>query len=543
MQFKFSKFATVLLASGIISLPTVVQANDSSELEELRALVQELDQKVKVLARKGEINEETAAADKKAAPVVKASSSGFGLESADGKNVIKFRGLLQADVRSFADGKNQTSKAASGASTAGYLDNTEDAKDTALLRRVRPTIEGTLFGKYDFRYTPEFGDGKSAAIDAYLDARLSPAFKIRAGKHKPFVGLERLQSGADIKFLERSYVSSILPNRDTGVSIYGDVLDGKLNYAVGIYNGVADGGENTTGSDFNNSKDYAARIFATPFKDADNALAGLSVGLAATYGDVRGTTKDTVSGSSTELTSGYKSEGQQTFFRYNDATVLRSGIGEGLTGTGGPGPTWLAHADGRRARIAPQATFYSGPFGLLTEYVRESQEVSVGAANLKKATLNHDAWQIAGSWLITGEDSSYKGVKPKNNFDFDKGTWGAWELVARYSELNLDDDTFEFGNLSGVGSNSGTNLLTRNHYLYADPKASAKSAKTWTAGINWYLNPQVKFALNYAQTSFDGGGSDLTSSPAGTFNNLVTQSKVRDREDEKALLARFQVAF
>ncbi len=543
MQFKFSKFATVLLASGIISLPIAALANDSSELEELRALVQELDQKVKVLARKGEITTEETTAAAKAAPVVKASSSGFGLESADGKNVIKFRGLLQADVRTFADGESLTSKAASGASTAGYLDNTEDAKDTALLRRVRPTIEGTLFGKYDFRYTPEFGDGKSQAIDAYLDARLASAFKIRAGKHKPFVGLERLQSGSDIKFLERSYVSSILPNRDVGVSLYGDIFDGKFSYAVGVFNGVADGGDNTTGSDSNSSKDYAARIFAAPFKDSDNALAGLSLGLAGTFGDVTGTTKDTVSGSTTELTSGYRSEGQQLFFKYNDNTVLRSGIGENLTGTAGPGPSWLAHADGRRSRISPQATYYNGPFGLLTEYVRESQEISVGAGNQKKTTLNHDAWQIAGSWLITGEDASFKGVKPKNNFDIDKGTWGAWELVARYSELNLDDDTFAYGNLSGVGSNSSTSLQTRNHYLYADPKASAKSAKTWTAGINWYLNPQVKFALNYAQTSFDGGGNTLTSSPTNTFANLTTRSAIRNREDEKAVLARFQVAF
>ncbi|NOU25398.1 MAG: hypothetical protein HOO90_07670, partial [Methylotenera sp.] len=54
MQFKFTKFATVLIASGIISLPITASANDSTELEELRGLVQELSQQVKILARKGE---------------------------------------------------------------------------------------------------------------------------------------------------------------------------------------------------------------------------------------------------------------------------------------------------------------------------------------------------------------------------------------------------------------------------------------------------------------------------------------------------------
>lgn len=517
-------------------------ANDSDELEKLRQLVQELDQKIKVLDRKGELAEEAAAAKKKETPIVKASEKGFGLQSADGQHEIKLRGLLQADGRYFDSGKNLTSKAASGASTAGYLDNTEDASNSVLLRRVRPTIEGTVFGKYDFRFTPEFGDGKSQVIDAYLDARLDPAFSIRAGKYKPFVGLERLQSGADIKFIERSYVSSILPNRDTGVSAYGEVLGGKLAYAVGVHNGVADGGDNTTASDFNNDKDYAARIFAKPFKDTDSALSGLGFGIAATYGDVTGKTKDTVNGSTTELTTGYKTEGQQTFFRYVDSSVLRSGIGENLTATAGPGTSWLTHADGKRYRIAPQANYYNGPFGLQAEYVRESQEVSIGQQNLKKTTLNNDAWQVGVSWLVTGEDASYKGVKPKNNFDSKTGGWGAWELVARYSELNVDKDAFTFGNLDGTNVDSNS-LAGKNHYLYADPKASARSAHTWTAGVNWYLNSEVKFAINYAQTSFNGGGGDLTGSPTNTYTDLTTQGKAKDREDEKAILARFQVAF
>jgi phosphate-selective porin OprO/OprP len=237
MQFKFTKFATVLLASGIISLPLAAHANDSSELEELRALVQKLDQQVRVLARQGEISNEEAVAAKKTTPVVKASENGFGFESADGKNSIKLKGLLQIDNRNFSDVNGLGSD---GKNISGFD-----------FRRIRPTIEGTVFGKYDFRFTPEFGEAKttsttstSGIVDAYIDARFQPSFKVRAGKFKPFVGLERLQSGSDIKFIERSYVSNnILPNRDLGAAIHGDVLDGKLNYSVGIYNGVVDGGD------------------------------------------------------------------------------------------------------------------------------------------------------------------------------------------------------------------------------------------------------------------------------------------------------------
>lgn len=525
MQFKYTKFASALLATGLLSLPYHAQANDSSELEELRGLVQELSQQVKVLARKGEINEEAAAADKKAAPVIKASSSGFSFGSADGKNEIKFRGLLQADHRHYNEGANDVRNRSD--QRAGDLDANgfHDAEDTSLLRRVRPTIEGKVGGKYGFRFTPEFAGGSASAVDAYVEANLNPALKIRAGKQKSIVGLERLQGGGDIKFIERSYVTNaILPNRDLGVTVSGDVLSNKLNYGVGIVNGVADGGNISTGNEYNGEREYTARVFATPFIDSDSALAGLGFGLGGTWTDFTGERNlnftDTSAADATRngLPS-YVTDGQQTFFRYSSAAV----------------------ADGKRIRLSPQASYYNGPFGLITEYARVKQDVSLtgggspagggaGGSNTSftpgtKKSLDHDAWQVAVSYLLTGEDASFKGVKPKTDFDLDKGGWGAWELVARYSEINLDDDTFK---------NPAGNAFTG---AYADLSTSAKSAKSWTAGVNWYLNTNAKIALNYSQTSFDGGAGD------GITLVNATGSNIRDRDDEKALLARFQVAF
>ena len=486
MQLKLTKFASVLIASGIISLPITASANDNNELEELRGLVQELNQKVKVLERKGEISEEETTTAKKSTPVVKASENGFGFESANGKNVIKFRSLLQVDNRNYSD--------VSGIGSDGKNISGFD------FRRIRPTVEGTVFGKYDFRFTPEFGEAKTAnatstsgIVDAYIDARFQPWFKVRAGKFKPFVGLERLQGGADIKFIERSYVSNnILPNRDLGAAIHGDVLDGKLNYSVGIYNGVTDGGDTPTTQDTNQDKDYAFRVFTTPFKDDVSVLSGLGFGLAATYGDFKGTT--TANG----LPS-YKTAGQESnFFTYTSGSVF---------------------ANGSRERIAPQAYYYYGPLGIIAEYARVSQDVSNGTTS---ANLDNDAWQIAASYLITGEEASFKGVKPKNAFDTDKGGWGAWELVARYQENNIDDAAFS----------SAT--TTR----YADPRNNARSAKSWAAGVNWYLNQNVKIALNYENTSFDGGGNVTAAGAAtGSFINIA------DRPTEKTLFTRLQLSY
>ena len=490
MQFKFTKFATALIASGIISLPIAAHANDSSELEELRNLVQELSQQVKILARKGEINSEETAAAKKITPVVKASENGFGLESADGQNVIKLKGLLHVDHRNYSDVNGLGSD---GANTSGFD-----------FRRIRPTIEGTVFGKYDFRFTPEFGEAKTAnatstsgIVDAYIDARFDPSFKLRAGKFKPFVGLERLQSGSDIKFIERSYVSNnILPNRDLGIAIHGDLFAGKVNYAFGTYNGVVDGGDNSTNKDTNVDKEYSARVFTTPFKDSDSVFAGLGFGLASTYGNFKGTTATGASG-----LPGYKTAGQQSsFFTYASGTI----------------------ANGARERIAPQAYYYYGPLGIIAEYARVSQAVSNSTSSEK---LGNDAWQIAASYFLTDEDASFKGVKPKQVFSTNGGGWGAWELVARYQENNIDHAAFSTA-ASGAG------------LRYADPRTNAKSAKSWAAGVNWYLNQNVKVVLNYEQTSFEGGGQiNAAGAASGAFTNVT------DRPDEKTLFSRLQLAY
>jgi phosphate-selective porin OprO/OprP len=354
-----------------------------------------------------------------------------------------------------------------------------------LARRIRPTFEGTVFGKYGFRFTPEFGESgdgttatnKARILDAYLDARLDPAFQIRFGKQKPVVGLERLQSGSDIKFIERSYISNnILPNRDLGVTISGDVLGKKLNYAVGIFNGITDGGESSTAQDTNTGKDFTARLFATPFVGTDSNLAGLGFGVAVTNGNTR----------NNSLVS-YKSPGQaNTFFSYKNTV-----------------------SDGNRNRVSPQAYYYYGSFGVLTEYAVVNQEV-VNSSNVKNK-LKNDAWHISASYLLTGEDASYKGVKPYSPFKSGSdGGWGAFELVGRYQKANIDPNSLNttFGDTT---------------------KDNALSASSWLVGVNWYLNEDAKFAVNYERTDFTGG--------------INGSSKSLNGKQEDFLVARYQLAF
>jgi phosphate-selective porin OprO/OprP len=484
---------------------------------------EELDQEIRILKRKHELDQEAAASAKLSTAVVKAGNNGFSLESADGHHVIKLRGLLQVDHRYYFQGSRDVRNRSD--QRAGDLDDNgfSDTGDTWLLRRVRPIIQGTLFGIYDFRFTPEFAGNNASVVDAFIDARFHPAFKVRTGIFKSFVGLERLQSGADIKLMERSYVTNaILPNRDLGIAVHGDVLGETLNYAFGLVNGVGDGAIIGTGTAFDGHPEGTGRVFLTPFKNVYSELRDLGFGVAATYTSFPGqrnlnfTDTSAADGTRNGLPS-YLSDSQNTFFRYNGTAI----------------------AYGERWRIAPQANYYDGPFGVIAEYVFERQAVSlttggsppaggagsdtVIAPNTNK-NLDHNAWQIAVSYILTGEGASFQGVKPKRNFSF--GTdWGAWEVVARYSEINLDEATFK--------NPAGTSFTG----AYADLSTSAQSAHSWTAGVNWYLNPNVKVVMNYSHTTFNGGAG------VGTTPINAAGTNVQNREDESAFFTRLQLAY
>jgi phosphate-selective porin OprO/OprP len=469
--------ASNLLAGSIaVVLGLAAAGTQADELSELRERLDAQEQKIRILERKLELQEEAAKAAAPTTPIVRASpQQGFRIQSADGANVARLRGVLHFDGRYFAD------------------DVTPATADTWLLRRVRPTLEGTFNKIYDFRFTPDFAGGRTIILDAFVAARLQPWAVVTAGKFKVPVGLERLVSATDLRFIERGLPTSLVPNRDLGLQLGGDIADGVVNYSVGYFNGVSDGSSsdsNTPNADAENDTkgDWAARVFLQPFLNSDNfALRGLGFGIAGTYVNSTGST-------TTTLLPSYRTPGQQTFFSYRGTTP-------GVNGT---------IADGERLRWTPQAYYSIGSFAVLGEYVTVSQDVSrlTPTAGLRRDTLDNTAWQVQLAWFATGEDESFRGFTPQSIFDPSQGTWGAFELVARYHELDIDDDAF----IGGADS-------------FANPESAASKASAWGVGVNWYPTQNYKWSLNYDVTRFDGGAA------------------TGDRADEKALFTRFAVGF
>jgi phosphate-selective porin OprO/OprP len=433
------------------------------------ATVQDLDQKVRVLARQRELDQEAAAAQAKTQPKLVVNSSGLTVSSADTNFVFSLKGVIQVDSRAF------------------FNDSPIKNNNGFLLRRARPIFQGTLCRDFDFRFTPDFGGSSVQIFDAYGNYRYAPWAQLRAGKFKAPEGLEQLQEDVNTSFNERSLVTDLVPNRDVGLQLWGLIDDGVLGYAAGIFNGVGDA-QNSSNAALENEVEFAGRLFVQPFKNSDiPALQGLGFGVAGTSENNTSNLKDLPSTTGGTL-PGYTTDGQQQFFAYTNTTV----------------------ASGEHWRLSPQSYYYYGPFGLLGEYAISDQGVR-NTSTKAEAGLRNTAWEISGGWVLTGENASFNGVTPLHPFNPHNGQWGALQLVARYAELNIDDAAF---------------------HGFANSATSASAAQAWSAGLNWYLNKNIRANVSFSHTTFTGGGGTGTTAPA-----IVT------RQPENVLFTRIQLAF
>lgn len=381
-------------------------------------------------------------------PVTVGWNDGFFIQSPDAANRLLIGFVLQTDGR-FS------------------LDEPSPFSDTFVLRKVRPVFNGRVARFVEFRVMPELAGGSATLLDGYVDLRFTPAFRIRGGKEKTPVGYELLIGDASLLFPERSVVSLLVPNRDIGFSAQGEAAGGKIIYAGGIYNGSPlDGGSTAADIDTNSGKDLAGRVVVLPFRrggSSPSALNNVGFHLGGSIGDQSGALPS------------LRTTGGQTYFAYAAAT-----------------------ADGRRTRVTPAAFAYVGPFGGFFEYARSTSEL-VRAGNPLTAT--NDAWGVTASYVLTGESTSDRGVRPRAPFEPGAGQWGAVQLAARYAEISIDDEIFGRG--------------------FATAESSRKATQ-FTLGVNWYLNNIIKIYGTYERFTFDGP---------------------RDRANENAIIVRSQLAF
>ena len=132
----------------------------------------------------------------------------------------------------------------------------------------------------------------------------------------------------------------------------------------------------------------------------------------------------------------------------------------------------LTNAD-KVVRKGLEGLWINGPWSVQGELLREDVSRLDG-----RPDFTGSGFYVFGSWVVTGESRPYsqgnvRNLKPK-------GTWGAWELLLRYSEIDLNDA----------------------------PVLGGKE-HDWTLGANWYLTDHFKFQANYIWATSDRGNLPL----------------------------------
>jgi len=126
-----------------------------------------------------------------------------------------------------------------------------------------------------------------------------------------------------------------------------------------------------------------------------------------------------------------------------------------------------------------------GPFAFQAAY-SFSRVYPSEASGLTEDHYYLDAYFATVSCFLTGEHKNFSRKKtafdrvdPKKNFG--KGSLGAVELSLRYSSVDFNDRDLQAGTMRDV-----------------------------TAGLNWYLNPAVRFTFNYIYAKVvDLGSSNI----------------------------------
>jgi len=328
-------------------------------------------------------------------------------------------------------------------------------------RRARLYVSGTLYDSVVFKAQYDFAGGDSTFKDMYLGLKDVPAVgHILVGHFKEPFSLEEQTSGKYTTFMERSLPNSFSPGRNTGVMIYDAALGGRLHWALGGFYNADDFGDG-----FNDATDVniTARLTGAPIT-ADEGREALHLGVS--YSRQMRDEADPAS-----------------LVRYRERPETHITDAR-LVDTGG------IPADGVDL-VDLEAAFVWGPFSMQGEYM--TAFVDSGAAG----DPEFRGFYVYASYFLTGESRPYKPeagtfsrVKPRTNFHPAQGGLGAWEVALRYSRLDLTDESIRGGEMSDV-----------------------------TFGLNWYLNPSVRFMFNYVNSDLD----DRAAAPDGDVDSFMSR--------------------
>ncbi len=374
---------------------------------------------------------------------------GFKLQRNDGAFKLKFGGRIQTDWAVIDHDELD-----------GFIDGEGHGTE---FRRARLFFSGTLYERLIFKAQYDFAGGDADFKDVYVGLKdLGPLGTVKVGHSKEPFSLEEQTSSKYITFMERALPNVFSPGRNTGFVASNAVMDKRLLWGVAVAKDTDGFGD---GFDDNADWNVTARLVGVPlYEDGGEEVVHLGFGYIHQFRD--------------DFDLRYRQRPEAhlaSYFADTDSSSI---------------PTDDVDI------INPEFAVVWGPASFQAEYMHSFVQGD--------GTKDTSFWgtYAEASYFLTGEHRKYqlgKGsfgrVSPNANFNPAKGDWGAFEVAARFSYLDLNDEFVRGGKLWDV-----------------------------TAGINWYLYPNARITLNYVHSKLDNRTvtiDDVTTSGVDGDANLV----------------------
>lgn len=369
-------------------------------------------------------------------PSPAAPAHGLGFTSPDAGDSLLVHWLVQSDAFGFVGDK-----------PPGVA-----SRDTFTIGFAGLQLDATLHEMFHSSVLVDFSQSRLTLLDANVEVRFAREVVVRVGKFAAPFNEERNTPKIQLPWISVSPASFLLPVRETGIELLGDLDHGLVAYNVALSNGSYAGP--ITDNDADSGKDLVVRVYAHPFHVSGiAALEQLGLGLGASYGSHRGTL-------GSPETPALRTYGNAVFFAF------------GADGT----PAATVKADGGVARVVPHLTYAWGPVAAYADYAHERD--TFGAT-----TVGFDAASATVTVALTGEHPSPFGrIAVAHPIDLARGQYGGVQLVAGGGEVR-------------VGSSAFTAAL-------ANPATSMQRADVLGGGVNWYPTNGLGLLVDVSRTTF-----------------------------------------
>jgi phosphate-selective porin OprO/OprP len=424
------------------------------------------------------------------------------VQSADGRFLMALRARIQFDTALFSQRSNINSTNA----------QFKDLASGAIVRRFYFGAEGRAFRDFWYEFRMDVGganaEGNNAIVNlarvAYNYGNLAypnePHFRINAGVIQPLFTYGDSVSSASTTFLERG------DTINTAIAGYGgddhrrgieltfqqaDIFRPGDNLVVS----AAYTGQPTTppaGAPTNITDEGTQIVSRVAYRLWSDGFSNLQIG--ANFADIINLTGTPAPGGARTIALQDRPEirvdGNRLVSTANSTILGASTAATNIPERGGM--LWGLEGGGNFKN-----------FFLYGEYMKFGVDRDVncigctpfgGTPGVNPGDPKFSGWYVEGSWILTGETKTYSPLATNNEyatfnnprvitpFDWNGGTWGAWELAARYSDLDLNWHEGSIGQTAAQAPVGGVR---------------GGEEKIWTLGLNWYFNNNVLMRFNY----------------------------------------------